>query len=136
MNFFTTKRARLLIALAILVFGTSVMSFATEYDSDNVVRVMRGNLRLIGEIKDAASKTNWHLTATKLFEIAEGMMEVLPYDPPRGTKEHWDLTIGAFIDTAFEGIGACGRRDVEALNGAIAKLSALNREGHMEHKPR
>jgi len=129
-----TKRSlRAIVIVVVLFVGGATLSFA-EYDQDHVVRVMRNNVALMGAIGGAAEAEDWFLAAEKLYELAEGMMGVLPYDPPRGTKSNWDATISAFISTAFIGIGACGAQDAEALGSAIGRLWQLNGQGHGAHQ--
>ena len=120
------------VVLVLLAF-VSISAFA-EYNRDHVVGVMRGNLALIGEIGAAADAKDWVLAAQKLFAISDGMVGIKVYDPPRGSKADWVATIDEFVFTAYMGIGACGANDVDALKASIAKLRALNKEGHTDHK--
>jgi hypothetical protein len=129
----TNKSLRAVIIVVVLLVGAASLSFA-EYDGDHVVRVMRNNVVLMGAIGDAAEAENWFLAAEKLFELAQGMMGILLYDPPRGSKADWTATITEFIDTAFMGIGACGARDAEALGATIGRLWQLNGQGHGAHR--
>ncbi len=127
------KKAKVVvIALALMsvVFG---VAFA-EYNRDQVVSVMRGNVSLVGQIGEAAAAEDWVLAAQKLFAISEGMVGIKDYDPPRGSKADWVATIEEFVFAAYHGIGACGANDAEALQESIAKLRLLNRQGHGAHK--
>lgn len=126
---------RTIITALVLLFGFVGLASAEEYDQEQVVEVMRNNRVLMGEITEAAAEENWFLSAVKLFELAEGMMGILPFEPPRGEEEHWEETLTDFINTAFIGIGACGARDAETLQASIGALWQLNGEGHSEHKP-
>lgn len=120
------------IALAAIVV-VSVSAFA-DYDQQKVVGVMRNNIALMGEISAAATAEDWVLAAQKLYAIAEGMLEIRVYDPPRGSKADWDATMAAFVNAAFIGIGACGAEDADGLQSAITRLKGLNRQGHGAHK--
>ena len=121
-----------LIALA-AVLVVSASAYA-EYDQQHVVGVMRNNITLMGEINAAATAEDWVLAAQKLYAIADGMYTISKYDPPRGSKADWEATMGAFVNAAFVGIGACGVQDADGLQSAIAKLKGLNRQGHGAHK--
>ena len=123
------KFVKVAVVTLAIIFIVSVSAFA-EYNRDHVVTVMRNNMSLMREIGQAAAAEDWILTAQKFFAIAEGMVGILEYDPPKGTKEAWYATIEDFIFTAYVGIGASGARDVEALQEAIGKLRMLNGEGH------
>ena len=129
----TYRKARVAVLITALMSMVSVLAFA-EVDRDVVVAVMRGNVTLMGEIGEAAAAEDWVLAAQKLFAIAEGMVGVMKYDPPRGSKEDFVATIGEFVFAAYRGIGACGAQDAEALQESIAELRALNRQGHGAHK--
>ena len=131
--FRSKMKIRVALIMLVLVLLGSVSAFA-EYDQAKVVAVMRGNLGYIGEISSAAAAEEWVLAAQNLFAISEGMLGIMVYDPPRGTKADWDATLMEFVKTAYLGIGACGAQDVEALQEVIAKLKGLNRQGHGDHK--
>lgn len=135
MFYVSKKIARTAIISLLLVIGISFFVFA-EYDRDRVVQVMRNNVALMGAIGDAAKSENWELAAQKLFELAEGMIDVRQFDPPRGSKEDWDDTMTQFVSAAYRGIGACGARDSDGLQEAIGQLLQLNRQGHGAHKTR
>ena len=122
------------LAVLLILFGVSSFVFA-DYDKEQVVKVMRGNLGFMGAIGEAAEAEDWIVAAQNLFLIAEGMVSILPYTPPRGDKADWDNTMNAFISAAYIGIGAAGARDKDALMEAIGELRQLNRQGHGEHKP-
>jgi len=125
-------RKVLVLALFITVFASA--SLFAEYDQDHVVRVMRDNVGLMGEINGAAQAEDWVLAAQKLFALSEGMLDIMVYDPPRGSKADWDTTMMAFVNAAYIGIGACGAQDAEALQKAVGTLRQLNRQGHGAHK--
>lgn len=124
------KAAFLVLIIATIV---SVSAFA-DYDRDKVVAVMRDNVALMGEINSAAEAEDWVLAAQKLFAIADGMVEIMKYDPPRGSKEDWTATMSEFVYAAYRGIGACGEMDPDGLQESISTLRRLNREGHGDHK--
>ena len=127
------KRHLLLIAITVLLL-VSVQSFA-EYDKGLVVKTMRDNLKLMGEIKKAAAAEKFLEAADHLWAIAQGMRAIRKFDPPRGDKGQWDATMESFISAAYRGIGACGRKNIDGLNEAVTELSALNKQGHGAHKP-
>ena len=88
----------------------------------------------MGEIGKAAEAEDWIGAAFGLFAIAEGMFDIMVYEPPRGSKADWDATMLEFVYAAFRGIGAAGVQDGDALKEEIAKLRGLNRQGHGAHK--
>lgn len=128
-----SRKSKVTAVVLILLALVSISAFA-EYNRDHVVAVMRSNVALIGEIGAAADAKDWVLAAQKLFAISDGMVEIRDYDPPRGSKADWVETIDEFVFAAYKGIGACGDNDVDALKESIAKLRALNRQGHGDHK--
>jgi len=135
MNHVSKKIIRILILSVVLLVGISSLVSA-EYDRDRVVEVMRNNVALLGAIGEAAQADDWETAAKKLFELAEGMIDIRRFDPPRGTKRDWDATMTEVVSAAYIGIGACGARDADGLQQAITQLRQLNRQGHGAHKPR
>ena len=105
------------IVLVLLTIG--VAGAFAEYNRDHVVRVMRENVSLMGEINQAATEEDWVRAAQKLFAISEGMVAIRDYDPPRGSKSDWAATMDKFIFAAYQGIGACGSMDSDGLQEAI-----------------
>jgi hypothetical protein len=133
MDHSVARRLRAVIIMVVFLVGASAIAFA-EYDQEHVVQVMRNNGALVGAIRGAAEAEDWFLAAQKLYELADGMLAILPYTPPRGDKEEWDATMTEFIRTAFIGIGAAGAMDGDALGAAVGRLFELNRQGHGDHK--
>jgi hypothetical protein len=131
--FSRNKNAKVTVIIVALMSMILVSGFA-EYDKDHVVKVMRDNVSLMGEIGAAAGAEDWVMAAQKLYAIADGMVGVMNYDPPRGSKADWTATMGEFVFAAYRGIGACGAKDSEALQESIAELRTLNRQGHGTHK--
>ena len=131
----TKKIARMAIIMTVLLVGVSSLIYA-EYNRDRVVEVMRNNVALLGATGKAAQSEEWELAAQKLFELAQGMIDIRRFDPPRGSKEDWEGTMTEVINAAFIGIGACGTRDADALQASIGTLRQLNRQGHGDHKPK
>ena len=127
------KKTYLILLVAVMLLIPGLQSFA-EYDSAAVVKVMRENLSHMKTIGAAAQSQNYHDAADGLWQIAAGMRAISVYAPPRGSKADWDNTMGAFINAAYRGIGACGAGDDEALGAAIKELQNLNRQGHGAHK--
>ena len=123
----------ILVLLVTALLLTSIQGFA-EYNKQNVVKVMRGNMKLMGQIKKAAKASDFFVAAEHLWTIAEGMKSISQYDPRKGAKSAWDNTMEEFILTAYKGIGACGRSNLDGLNEAVARLAALNKQGHGAHK--
>ena len=127
------KVYKLLIAALLLATLTTASVFA-EYDRNAVVKVMRGNLVFMREIKTAADNQDYYLTAQKLMELANGMITIIKFTPRRGEKTAWDETLDEFVKTAFKGIGACGEEDKQTLDEAITRLQQLNSLGHQQFK--
>ena len=126
------KRNLILIAVAALLL-VSVHSFA-EYNKAVVVKTMRDNVKLMGQLKKAAGGENFLEAADHLWEFAQGMRALRKYDPPRGSKSDWEKNIEDFMRAAYRGIGASGEKNLDKLNAAIKDLSDLNRQGHRDHK--
>ena len=131
---FKSVSIRKVLVLALFITLVSSASLFAEYNQDHVVQVMGNNVALMGEINGAVKAEDWVLAAQKLFAIAEGMLGIMVYDPPRGSKADWDATMAAFVDAAYIGIGACGAKDADALQKAVTTLRQLNRQGHGAHK--
>ncbi len=105
-------------------------SVFAEYNRDLVRQVMRNNAMLPGKIKTAAKNKDFYGAAFALIDMAHGMYKIKDFTPRKGYPSRWTDAIERFIDTALMGIGACGEKDIDGLNKAIAGLVALNREGH------
>ncbi len=126
------RKTVFLAALFILVSG---FIFAQDsYDHGTAVTVMRGNASLIVQISAAAEKNNFSGAAQNLMLMAQGMNKLLVMAPPKGSLEDWRKTLGAFVNTAYKGIGACGAQDAALLNAAVADLKAYMKAGHAEFR--
>ena len=135
MKVLSSRSTKVLAMASILLIVSGTLAFA-EYDQEKVVGVMRNNIDLMGGIGEAAAAEEWFLAAQGLYTLAEGMMGIMKFTPPRGSQADYEATMVEFINAAFRGIGACGAGDKEALEQAIGELRALNRQGHGNHKPR
>lgn len=128
------KKLFFLIIIASMVFGGSVFAQSSAYDKATSVQVMRDNASLLGQINAAASRSDFYVAAEKLMLMAQGMSKLLSMVPPKGDKAQWENTIKAFLDAAYKGIGACGTKDLGALQASIKDLRTLNSQGHKEFK--
>ena len=131
----TGRFGRVAIIAVLLMVGIATLSFA-EYNQDHVKRVMRNNGAQMGSISKAMEESDWFGAAAGLYEIASGMIAIMAYTPPQGSKADWDKTMTEFVNAALVGIGACGAQDAEGLQAAFGTLRQLNRQGHGDHKPR
>ena len=127
------KRRPYVFVAVIVLLLTAPQLFA-QYNREAVVAVMRDSYRLIGEIDAAANQNDFYTTAVKLMELAEGFKTLEQTPPPRGSRAEWDRIHNDLIDAAFRGIGACGRRDGNALKAELSKIMAYNQEGHGKFK--
>ena len=125
-------RRAIVVALVLSMFA-AFGAFA-EYDRDKVVPVMRNNMAMFGQIRQAAGKGDFSTAAASLFELAKGEFTLIGLDPPQGSKEEWDDTHWAVVSAAWDGIKACKDKDADKLNEAIQALSGLNRAGHSEFR--
>jgi len=121
------------LIIAVLISVVPIFSFA-EYNREKVVQVMRDNVRLMGEASKAAKSENYVKAAEALMELVQGMIEIKDYTAPRGSQTDWNATNDLFIRTAFQGIGACGNEDKDALNSALKELQRLGSQGHRNHR--
>ena len=127
---------RRVIGIVALLLVIAVGSgFAIEYDSEVVVGAMRNNLAQLQNIGKGIEDGDYFVIATAFFALAEGMIEILPMDAPRGEDEQWKMTVTEVINTAFLGVGACGVRYDAGIQDAFQKLRALSQKGHMDHRP-
>ena len=72
------------------------------------MKVTRDNVALMGKIKAAAGN--------RVFNAS------------------WDATYDEFVNSAYKGIDACGEKDLDRLNAAIAELGALNKKWHSQFR--
>ncbi len=127
------KKKNVLIVAAVLFFVTTIAAFA-EYNQSEVKRVMRDSIQLMKSTGTAAEAKDYQAAGESLMKLAQGMILIRDYTPPRGSQADWDATMEAFINAAFKGIGACGNKDIDGLNTAISELKRLNYQGHKAHK--
>ena len=125
-------RKRVLCVLVMVVLATA--AFAIPYDSSQVVPVMDNNLAQIRAIGTEIQNKDYFGLAKSFYSIADGMMQVLPMDAPKGSEEHWKNTITEVINVSFQGVGACGVQDDEAIQQAFSRLRQLMQEGHSQHR--
>ena len=122
------RRAIVLVVVLGLVAGLAAVS--GEYNRDTVVEVMRGNYPLVQSATTANQEGRYYEAGVALVHLAEGMIKIAPYTPPKGTKAEWDRVMKAFIMAAFKGIGAAAQGNGENLTAALGELTRLNGEGH------
>lgn len=103
---------------------------AQTYDRDAVVKVMRVNQVLLGEVKTALGKSDFFAAASGFWKFAEGNESIRKFTPPKGSKTEWDALLGDFVAASLKGVGACGEKDSAKANQLHAELSALMRKGH------
>ena len=123
------KRRIYLIAVAIILLLVTPQLFA-QYNRQAVVTVMRGSIKLLGEINTAAKAEDFYTSAVKLMELAQSFKTLEQTPPPRGSRAEWNRIHNELIQAAFRGIGACGEKDGKVLQAEISKIMALNKEGH------
>jgi hypothetical protein len=126
------KRFYILVAVVALLLITPQV-FA-QYNRNAVVAVMRGNVKLLGEVNDALNAGDFYTTAVKLMELAEGMKSIEQTPPPGGSKAEWTRIYNDLIAAAFRGIGACGEEDAQQVQAEIANIIALRNKGHRTFK--
>ena len=74
----------ILSLLMVFFLGISVLLVA-DYDKNAVVKVMRANGTLIGEVQQAAKSGDFYAAAQKLMAMAENMKTLDDYTSPRGS---------------------------------------------------
>ena len=127
------KRVLLFIALLVAV---SSIGFTEPYDGEFVREVMQNNLAEIQALGSLIEDKEYFEIAASFFSIAEGMVEIIQMDPPRGAEEDWQDTIDEVIRVAFLGVGACAVEYDAGILDAFASLRELSQVGHMAHRPR
>ena len=127
------KRRIYLMAVAVILLLAAPQLFA-QYNREAVVAVMRGSVKLLGEINTAAGAEDFYTSAVKLMELAESFKTLEQTPPPRGSRAEWNRIHNELIQAAFRGIGACGEEDGKALQAEISTIMALNKEGHGKFK--
>jgi len=127
------RKVLILTLLLVFLFAISTELFAS-YDRNAVVKAMRSNASLIGEVQQAAKSQDFYAAAQKLMAIADNMKALDAYTPPKGAKAEWDRIHQDLIKAAFRGIGACGEEDVNKLNAAIGEISGYIKEGHSKFR--
>ena len=96
---------------------------------------MRNNLQQLQTIGKGIEEGDYYVIATAFFKLAEGMVEILPMEAPRGEQEQWDATVKEVIKAAYLGVGACGVKYDAGIQDAFQQLRALSQTGHMNHRP-
>ncbi|UCB47366.1 MAG: hypothetical protein JSV25_08150 [Spirochaetota bacterium] len=123
------KKRLIMAGISVIFMLISVNVFA-DYNKEAVVKVMRENGALMGELKQAAQNGDYFAAAEALMGIAKGMKSLDAIAPLKGSKAEWDRIHGELINAAFKGIGACGERNGEKLNKYINEVGALIGKGH------
>jgi hypothetical protein len=123
-------KQKIILISALLTFLFAGLSAYAEYDREQVVSVMRANVRLLGEAKKAAGAKDYFAAAESLMEMARGMRSIREFSPPKGDAGQWRKTIDDVVNAAFKGIGAAGMRDDAGLAAAVAELGRLSGVGH------
>ena len=123
------KKAFIFAMALLFLLGISVQLFG-DYDKNAVVKAMRANATLIGEVQQTVKSKDFFTASQKLMAIAENMKALDAFTPPKGSKSEWDRIHRDLIKAAFRGIGACGEENVEKLNAAIGEISGYIKEGH------
>ncbi len=118
------------ILLPILVFILLTLQVYGDYNKDTMVKTMRNNLAQLKAMKAAAANKDFDAAAEAIWALADGMKSVRGFTPLKGTKEGWVETIDDLVTAAYKGIGACGEKNIEKLNQAIAELGAFPKKGH------
>ena len=126
-------RIRPLLFVALILVGA--FAFGEAYNREVVVPVMQNNLAQIRAIGAGLEAMDYFALGKSFFSIADGMMKVLPMEPPKGEEAHWTATLTEVINVAYLGVGACGARYAAGVQDAFDRLRALMQEGHGAHRP-
>lgn len=124
------RKVWIVIALALVV---SLPLFA-EYNSQHVKDVMQNNVTQLGMVNKALRQDDFLMVGQAFMSLAQGMLEIKVYQPPRGSKSDWDATMDATILAAYRGVGAAGNEDRRGVEDALDELKRLNGQGHRAHK--
>jgi len=127
----TLRKAALVLFLATIAAATIT---AQNYDKDTVVKVMRQNVTLLGEIKAALGKGDFFAAGQAFWKFAENMESIRKFTPAKGSKAEWDTVIGEFVFIAMKGVGAAGEKDSVKAGLLLGELQALNKKGHSVFK--
>lgn len=132
----TARTKRILAIFSLLLVVAIGSGFAEPYDSDAVKQVMRNNLTQLRAIGAGMEEGDYYAIAAPFFSLAEGMMSILPMEPPpRGDTEEFHETIKEVIKVSFLGIGACGVQYDAGIQDAFARLREMSGIGHAAHQP-
>jgi hypothetical protein len=126
-------RRMLLIAFVMMLVFSASQVFA-EYNTETVVRVMRGNVKLMGQLKSAIADKDSFTAADAFMELARGANKIKDYTPKRGSSDDWKKTNEQLINTAFRGIGALAAGNWEGVAEAYAEIGGLGKKGHSNHR--
>jgi hypothetical protein len=81
-------------------------------------------------IKEHAQSKDYFRTAEKFMDIARLLKGLGDVEPKKHTKKEWDSIHETIIDTAFRGIGACGRKDDQSIKQSIEDIFTSMSAGH------
>ena len=124
-----------MLICASLVFGGWIVDgYADEaesYEYEVVTDAMRTLNKLLGQVKKATKEEAYFTAAETLMEIAKTFKSLDTITPRKGSKEEWDTVHGDLINAALKGIGACGKKDLQALQAALDDIIVFMKQGHM-----
>ena len=126
-------RKGLFIAVILMLVFSASQAFA-EYKTGEVIKIMRGNVKLMGQLKKAVAEKYSFGAADAFMELARGSNAIKDYTPKRGSASDWKSTHEALVKAAFRGIGALAADDWDGVNAAFAEIGAANKRGHGDHK--
>ncbi len=127
------KKSIGLILVTAMVFFVGGTLYA-EYNRAKVVEVMHNNVVFLNNLKSAVSAKDYYSAAVALMGMAEGSYAIKDYVPPQGSSEEWKTIHEEIIRVAFIGIGACGRKDIDGVRGALNSILSLKGKGHRAYK--
>jgi hypothetical protein len=126
-------RKGLFIAVILMLVFSASQAFA-EYKTGDVIKVMRGNVKLMGQLKRAIADKDSFAAADAFMSLARGSNSIKGYTPKRGSARDWKATHEGLIKAAFRGIGALATDDWDGANKAFGEIAASNKRGHSNHK--
>lgn len=122
---------RKILLIAVVLLTAAAAGFAQQqYDKSAAVALMQANRTELGALGGAVTAGNFDEAAMRLARMASNMSELLPINPPKGTKAEWDANTKAFLTAAYNGIAACVAKDKAKLQAAVVEVRARQAACH------
>lgn len=124
-----SKKYLIIVAVISVVFIICQSGLAVDYD----LKVHETMIKLkvaVKTLEKHAKSKNYFAAAEKFMDIARFLKGLSSVDPQKHSKREWDTIHETIINTAFQGVGACERKDDQAVRQAIEDILASMSRGH------